>query len=380
MSKAGFSLVGLDIGTSGVRAVELRSSRKDPAPHISRAAWIDLPPGVFDEGVLLDPEALTKALKQVWRHGRFTRRKVAFAVPAASVLTRQIDLPWMNPSDFRSALRYQVMDALPMDIDSVELDYHLLERLAHTDAKGHAVDENRILVVAAEREQTSAIAQAIRDANLEPVIADHAPLALIRSLCNGQIPSDVRAKAIVDIGAQQMTVVVHAQGQPLFIRVLSQAGGSVATDAIAAELGVDQEEAEHLKCATDLNVPAPVLVPVAESSVFSAPFDSPLPVERAQASQVVASANAWASSVVTEIRNSLDYYLSGEHALAIAELTFVGRAANMPGLVERVATQLPYPIAPALPWMGLAGGERLKQQPVDAQLALAIGLATARIQ
>lgn len=380
MSKAGFSVVGLDIGSSGVRAVELSSTRKSLEPRIKRAAWADLPRGVLHEGELLDQKALTKALRQLWRRGHFKRRKVAFAVPAASVLTRQIDLPWMQPADFRSALRFQVMDALPMDIDTVQLDYHLLERQIRTDAKGHTLDENRILVVAAQREQTSAIAQAIRDADLEPVIADHAPLALIRSVNRGQVPSNGQAHALVDIGAEQMTVVVHAQGQPLFIRVLSPAGGSVATDAIAAELGLDFDEAESLKCTTELNVPVPVLVPVAESSVFSTAFDIPLPSALAQDSRVIAAINAWASSVVTEIRNSLDYYLSSEGSVAITELVCVGRSATMPGMLERIATQLPYATTQAQPWMGLGGGERFKQQPSDAQLALAIGLATARTQ
>lgn len=380
MTKAGFSLVGLDIGSSGIRAVQLRTARKSGQPQIARAAWVDLAPGVMHEGVLLDPKALTKALRQLWRRGHFKRRKVAFAVPAASVLTRQLDLPWMQPSDFRSALRYQVIDALPMDIESVELDYHLLERRSRVGAQGQVMDENRVLVVAAEREQTSAIARAIQDANLEPVIADHAPLALIRAMCQGQIPTSAQARAIVDIGAEQMTVVIQAQGQPLFIRVLSPGGGSTATLEIATELDIDIDRAEKLKVTTDLNVPVPVLVPVAESSVFGSAFDSPASQEQAQDSRVIATMNRWASTVVTEIRNSLDYYLSDSGSAAVTELTCVGRAASMPGLVERIATQLPYPITRAHPWMELTGGDRFKQQPSDARLALAIGLATARVE
>ncbi|MDP2014786.1 MAG: type IV pilus assembly protein PilM [Actinomycetota bacterium] len=379
MAKAGFSLVGLDIGSSGIRAVQLRSARKSAQPQIARAAWVDLAPGIMHEGVLVDPQALTKALRQLWRSGGFTRHKVAFAVPAPSVLTRQLDLPWMQPADFRSALRYQVIDALPMDIDSVELDYHLLERRSRAGAKAQAVDENRILVVAAEREQTTAIARAISQAKLEPVIADHAPLALIRAMCQGQVPEGEQARAIVDIGAEQMTVAIQSQGQPLFIRVLSPGGGSGATQEIAAELGIDIHQAEQLKVTTELNVPVPVLVPVAESSVFSAAFDSPASLEQAQDSRVIATMNSWASTVVTEIRNSLDYYRSDENSAAVTELTIVGRAASMPGLVERIATQLPYPITSGQPWMGLPGGERLKHQPADARLALAIGLATARV-
>ncbi len=378
MAKAGFSLVGLDIGSSGIRAVELTTSRRQQQPEIARAAWLDLPPGVLSEGTVLDPQALTNSIKKVWREGRFKSRRVAFAVPAAKVLTRQLDLPWMNSQEFRSALRYQVQGALPMDIDSVQLDYHLLEERTTVDAKGYAYEENRILVVAAERLQTSALALAIRDAQLEPVIADHAPFALIRSLCQGKLPEDSQARAIIDIGAQQLTVIVHAHGQPLFIRVLSPAGGHQATEAIAQELGIEFDQAELLKCSTDLNAPVPILVPVAESSVFSSAYDIGLPEQQTQDSGVIAAVNTWASFIVTEIRNSLDYYNSGEHSLPIIDLTCVGRAASMPGLIERIGTQLPYPIVRTDPWMGFPGGERRKHQPASAQLALAIGLATAK--
>ena len=376
MARAEFGLIGLDIGASSIRAAELRSARKTSQPTVKRAAWLELPPGVLHEGELLDPSALTKALRQLWRRGRFKRRTVAFAVPVAGELTRQGDLPCKEPAQLRSALRVHQMDALPMDVDTVELDYHLLERRVHADAKGNVQDENRILVVAARREQTSAIAQAIRAADLVPILADHAPLALIRSVNGGRMPVDSTVHAIVDIGAEQLTVIVHAQGQPLFIRVVSPGGGSMATAAIAAQLGIDAQEAEALKRSIQINAPVPVLVPVAESSVFSAPFDIPAIWDGSDAA-VVELANTWASATLTEIRNSLDYYLSAEGSPPISDVALVGRSAHMPGLVERMATQLPYPIEQAQPWMGLPGGERQKLQPMRSELALAIGLATA---
>lgn len=378
MAKAKFGLVGLDIGSSGIRAVELQASRRATELQLARAAWVDLPRGVMEAGVLVDPDALTKAIKALWRQGRFKSRRVAFAIPGANVLTRQLDLPWMSPADFKSALRYQVQDSLPVDIATVQLDYHLLGEFARSDSKGHALKENRILIVAAERAQTAAISSAVRKANLEPVIADHEPFAMIRAVCQGRLPQDQSAQAIVDIGAEQMTVVIHSKGQPLFIRVLSPLGGNQATDAIAVDLGLDLVEAERLKCSSGLSVPAPTLVSVTESSVFSAAFDSPLPRPEPLVGLMHSDINVWATTIITEISNSIDYYNSEVDAAPIAGLTLIGRAVNLPGLIERVATQLPYSVVKADSLMHLTAGRRMKHRPDDTRLAVAIGLATAQ--
>ena len=86
--------------------------------------------------------------------------------------------------------------------------------------------------------------------------------------CQGVLPSDDQVHAVADIGADQLTVVVHQGGQPRFIRTIANLGGDTATVAVAERLRIDADEAEELKRETGLNGPAPVVAPIAESSVF----------------------------------------------------------------------------------------------------------------
>ncbi|MDO8732073.1 MAG: type IV pilus assembly protein PilM [Actinomycetota bacterium] len=377
MAKGEFCLIGLDIGTTGIRAVELRRSRSTADLEIVRMACAELPPGVMSDGAVIDQPALAKAIRALWRQGRFRTRRLAFAVTDPNVLTRQLDLAWMPPDDFKAALRYQVQGSLPFDFDSVALDYHLLAEIERTDTKGQATTDNRVLVVATNREHTAAIASAIRKAGLEPVVADHAPFALIRSVCQGHLPNDASVHAVVDIGADQMTVVIHSEGQPRFIRTLSQLGSNLATRSIASALDIDSDEAEALKRSTGLNGAAPTVVSIAESSVFSTIVDSQAAEIDQRSLVALSELNTWAATIVGEIANSIDYYASGIGVAPVESVLLVGRAANLDGLRERIATQLPYPVQSADATMGLSVNPKLREYAQDAQAALAIGLAMA---
>lgn len=368
------SFVGLDIGSSGIRAALVKRHRGEV--EISRAASIDLPEGSVSNGIVGDPKAVVSALKKLWRHGRFGTRRVAFALSDSGVLTRQVDLPWMPPTDFATALRYQIGDALPVDLATVELDYHLLTEIENVDDIGNPMPVNRILVVAANRTSTEDEAHILRQAGLEPISADSSAFALIRAACRGEVPTDDRVSAIADIGADQLTVVIHQNGQPLFLRTIANLGGHTATLALAERLSMEPDLAEQVKRETGLNGPAPVVAPIAESSVFGNGGDD-APIDP-RVLATVGILNPWATTIVSEIRNSLDYYQASGVSGAITSLTLTGRTMLLDGLMERIATQIPLPVAPMDPLMGMTASNRVQQEDLtDSRMAVAVGMALA---
>ena len=372
----GSGLVGLDIGTSGIRAVQVK--RKGTVAEIVKAASVELPRGAVRNGAVIDQKAVVKALKQLWKRGKFTSRDVVFGLADSGVLTRQIDLPWMPPKDFSAALRYQIGDALPVDLDSVEIDYHLLSEFDRTDDHGQAVEMNRILVVAANKEAITTEAQVMRKAGLSPRMADSAAFALIRAACQGNVPDNEESHAIADIGAEQLTVVIHQGGQPRFIRTIANLGGDTATLAIAERLGIDPETAESVKRETGLNGPVPVVAPIAESSVFAgAAAEENVPLDP-RSSATVDTLNPWATTVINEVRNSLDYFQASTPGAPVKSLTLVGRTAELGGLEERISTQIAVAVRMMDPLAGLAASKRVSKADVpDTRLAVATGLALA---
>lgn len=368
------SIVGLDLGSSGLRAVQLGRKGRSGDWEISRAASVELDPGVLRNGAVLEQRAFVAALKGLWRRGRFTTRRAAFSLNDSSVLTRQVELPWMPPADFAAALRFQLGDALPVDLASVELDYHLLAESTAADEVGNVSAMNQILVVAANREVVEAQGQALRKARIEPMRADSGAFALIRAACSGRLPMNHEVRAIADIGADQLTVVIHEGGQPLFIRTIANLGGNNATQALVDRLDLDWSTAERLKRETGLNGPAPVVAPVAESSVFGSGRPDAPPDPRVLAT--IGVLNPWATTIVNEIRNSLDYYQASHPVRPVSALDLAGRTVLLDGLRERIATQLPVPVQPIDPLAGLTPSSRVRKAGVpDSRLAVAIGMA-----
>ena len=371
MSKKSF--VGLDIGGSGIRAAEVKG--KPGAHKIVRAASVDLPPGVIVDGQIVDQSALVSALKKLWKSGKFSSKKVAFAVIDNGVMIRQMELPWMEEKDFNESLRYQVDDDLPVDVSSVELDYHRLGTIERTDEMGQSSSVNRILLVAADRASITAEAKAIRKAGLEPVAVDAPAFALIRAACGGDIPSDSAVRAVVDLGAEQMTLVIHQAGQPVFIRTIASIGGSAATKAVADSLRMDTERAEALKISTGLNGPAPIIAPVVESAIFGASATPSAPQDP-QAAATIQALGPWATAVVGEIRNSLEYFQASAGDAQLTDMTLVGRTVLLAGLRERIATEIGLPVLMMDPSIGLDTTKKLsKNSDSDSRLTVAVGLA-----
>lgn len=369
-------LVGLDIGTSGARAVEVKWHKRENSYQIVKAASIDLPRGSVRNGVITDEPAVVKALKKLWRSGHFSTKRVAFGLADASVLTRQIDLPWMPADDFRTALQYQVGDVLPVERNTVQMDYHLLSEEQRVDENQQVVDMNRILLVAASSESITAVAEVLRRAGLEPVIADSAAFALIRAACQGKLPTTTDAHAIVDLGADQLTVVIHQGGQPRFIRTIANLGGDTATESVAERLHIDPDVAEDLKRESGLNGPAPVVAPIAESSVFRDLASEPQSTMDPRIAATVEVLNPWATTVIGEIRNSLDYFQASDPLAPIQTMSVTGRTAELAGFLERVATQIPLPVHTMDPLVGLKGPRKLaKKGGQDTRLVLATGLS-----
>ena len=370
------AFVGVDIGASGVRGVQLKRNKKSGEYRITKAASVDLPRGAVHNGVVVDERAVVKALRQLWRKGRFSTRKVVIGLGDGSVLTRQLDLPWMPPDDFRAALRYQVTDALPVDLSTVELDYHLLDEIERVDDHGQPVGVNRILIVAAATDAVTAEANIARKAKLQPVVADTIAFALIRAACGGRLPEDEGVHAVADLGADQLTVAIHQGGQPRFVRTISSLGGDVATTVLIERLHVSATDAERLKRESGLNGPAPLVATIAESSVFADATAANGHAVNPRAAATVEALGSWATRVIGEVRNSLDYFQASDPAAPIQSLTITGRSSLLSGMVDRIASQIPLPVRTLDPLLGLGASRKVtKRFSDDSRLVVAAGLA-----
>lgn len=336
--------IGLDIGTTGLRAVELER-RKDGTARLKRWASVPLPNGVVTSARIEDPRALRSAIRALWRRGKFSSRDVVVGLNDAGIITRQVDLPWMPEKDFASALRYQVTDVLPVETAQVELGYHPIEVIPTTDDAGQPLDLMRVLLVATDRGSLIDRANVLRSARLVPKRADLSSFALIQLRCEG---TDWRhtagAEAIVDIGADLVTVIVHAGGQPRFIRAVADHAGRELTTDLAERLDVSESEADAVKARFGVNAPVQIVAPIIESPVFGQTGIATLPSIDPIAEAASEVASPWAAGLIAQVRNSIDYYHASSGGTLVARIALTGGSAQMPGLASRISEELRLPV------------------------------------
>ena len=307
--------IGLDIGTSAVRAAEVRAGQPGT---LTRFAQLSLPAGAVVAGEIVDADAVVGVLQELWRRGGFKNKRVLISVSNQNVVVRQVEVPKMNEEDLEGALRYQVADYIPMPIDDAALDFIVLDEFVGEDG----APMMRLLAVAALRQMVDKYVGVVQRAGLEPVGIDLSPLAAVRALSSSVEPllGEPQAEAVVDVGAGVTGIVVHVSGAPRFVRILPTGGVDITT-ALVSALKVSAEEAEAEKASIGLG-PDGVSVDEGPASVIE---------ERAR-------------GFIDDVRRSLEYYQSQPDAVRISRVLVVGGGSRLTGFAERLGGALGLPV------------------------------------
>lgn len=344
---ASSSVIGLDIGSTAVRAAEVSSARNGRPRTLERFGIVPLPVGAVRDGEVADPETVATALKQLWSQHKFSSRDVIIGVGNQRVIVRDLELPWLPAAQLRSSLPFQVQELLPMPIEEALLDFHPTGE--STGPQGRMVHG---MLVAAQRDTVTANVRAVQTAGLRPVQVDLNGFALQRALVTRAHAESV--VAVVEIGATVTHVVVADHGVPRLVRTIP-AGGLDVTTAVASALGISGAEAEAVKREVGVG--------------FS------LPADRAAAGDAIGTATR---TLVEAIRNTFVYY-SGTHPGALIDrILLTGGGAHLPGLGQYLASASRLPVAFGDAVEGLARSRSLPAGALEGAgslVALPVGLA-----
>ncbi len=348
---AGRTAIGLDIGTSVVRAVELSYGRGGIT--LERFGQVVLPDGAIRDGEVVVAEAVTHCLRQLWAATGFSHKRVVIGVANQRVIVRQLDLPWMERSELRSSLAFHVQDFLPIPAEQAVLDYFPLEEtMDDQGARGL-----RGLLVAAARETVLANVRCAQGAGLTVQSVDLTSFAVLRAL-GKQSQADVETEALIDIGARVTNIVVHSAGVPRFVRILLM-GGQDVTDAVAQRLGVPLLEAERMKQQVGL------------------------PGSTQDLAELDRTVGMTAQDFVDEVRGSLDYYSASSPGVPVERILVCGGGSRLEGLVDRLATVIRVPVLRGDPManlrIGRTGLDPSQLDFVRPLAAVPVGLALGAI-
>jgi type IV pilus assembly protein PilM len=329
--------IGLDIGSSSIRAVEVRRAKDEHT--LTNFGQVPLPAGTVQGGILQDPVAVTSALKQLWAACRFDTKRVMLGVTNPQLVVREMSVSNLPPKEMHKSLPFQVRDMLPLAVERSLLDFHPLEDPGDNPTV-------RGLLIAMPKDAVMTTVQAVEKAGLHVVGVDLASFAVLRAASR----LDAQVEAIVDIGAEVTSVVVHADGEPLIVRTVPR-GGAEVTESMATRLGVSPAEAEAIKCRFGLHGDG-------NPDTATAAADAIRPL-------------------VNELRSSFTYLASGERQKQVTRISLCGGSALMPGLAEHMQQQLKVAVMYADSAGRLRDTRKARQRGFDSfvpSAAVSIGL------
>jgi type IV pilus assembly protein PilM len=343
--------LGVDIGSAGIKAVELTPGGK--TMNVRALGVVPTPPDSVQEGRIMNPQAIGRALRKMLNSAGVRTRQAVASVNGQVAIVREVRMPNLPPADLKQAARFEVERYLPYPIAEVTYDVGVIG-----EVKEEGSTRVDVLVVAARSDVLNQHVAALRSAGLVPIILDMEPFALARAMTGGGNGPGDRLVIYIHIGAANTAIVIVDGTVPRVMRNVAF-GGNTFTRLLAERLGVDFDKAEALK----LRLGA------------GAKDGAAAKLDPQQLEEVLMTG---LRDLTTEVRRSLEYY-GGRYMGAVPERAVVtGGGALLPGLTKYLSIELDVPVEVGDPFEGLAktqkfAGAELASQ-AGAMLAVAVEL------
>jgi type IV pilus assembly protein PilM len=342
-------LIGLDIGSSSVKIVEL-SQAIGGGLRLERYAIEPLPRGAVVDGNIDKIEVVAEAVKRAWRRAGCKIKNVSMALPASAVITKRIALPAnLREEELEMQVESEANQYIPFALDEVSLDFQVLGPIPN------APDDVEVLIAASRKEKVEdrmAVAQA---AGLKPIVVDVESYAMRSALERliGQLPNagEGLVIAVFYVGANTTSVTVMHDGEAIYERE-QPFGGQQLTGDIARTYGIPAEEAELKKRSGDL--------PANYENEVLRPF---------------------IDAAATEITRALQFFFTSTPYTRVDQIMLSGGSAVLAGLPEALMERAQVPTSVISPFKGMeiSAGVRDKQLRLDAPALLTpCGLAMRR--
>jgi type IV pilus assembly protein PilM len=255
---------------------------------------------------------------------------VRIGIANQRILMRRIELPPLkDQAEIQQAVQFQAQDEIPMPLDTVVLDYHTLGIVEREGGP-----RLQVLLVAARRDMVERVLQAARLAGLQPEGVDLAAFGMIRALHPLDAGQDER---VLYLAVGGLTNLAISRGLICeFTRVIPAGVEQIAAD-VASRCAIDIDEARRL-----LATPAPVDPPAAAAGASHAPSEIAASHDAAAsainpAAIVRTAIDEGVRRIGSEVRNSIDFYLTAQDAQAVGRAVLTGTALEIPGFIEALS-------------------------------------------
>jgi type IV pilus assembly protein PilM len=344
------TVVGLDIGSSAVKAVEVKPAGK--GYKVTAFGTEPVPPDAIVDGAIIDAGSVAEAIRRVFDGNKaFKAKDVCASLSGNAVIVKKITLPVMTENELAESIYWEAEQYIPFDIQDVNLDYQILDPGTGPNSRG-SMD---VLLVAAKKEKISDYTNVISQAGRTPVIVDVDAFALQNAFEVNYGLDAGRIVVLLNAGASAININILQGDQSVFTRDISM-GGNAYTEAVQKELDLPFDSAEQLK----KGIP-----------VDGATFEEAQPV-----------LHAVTENVLLEIQKTFDFFKASASTDHIDRIMLSGGASRVDGFHQMVQERLNTPVEDFDPFRTVTwDAKKLGGEPADMapSAAVAIGLALRKV-
>ena len=242
--KAKKDVVGIDIGSSSVKLVQLREAKG--VYHLVNLGIAPLPPEAIVDNAIMDSSSVVEAVRTLVESLKIKTKNVASSISGHSVIIRKILLPIMTEDEMEASIQWEAEQYIPFEISEVNLDFQIL------GAAQKDPSQMNVILVAAKKDFVNDYVAVFKEAGLSPLVIDIDCFALENTFeINYGFEADASV-ALINIGASAMNINILKDGESVFTRDI-QVGGNMFNEEIQKRLGVSSEDAETVKLGGDVD-------------------------------------------------------------------------------------------------------------------------------
>lgn len=292
-------VVGLDIGSSAVKAIQLTGQKGDQYKVVGIGVE-PLPPETIVDGAIISKLPVADAINKIYAENKLTRKKVATAISGNAVIVKKIMVRVPAEEDIAEAIRFEAEQYIPFDVADVNIDFQILSSASDSDS-------TNVLLVAAKKEKIADQTNVVVLSGKIPVIVDIDVFALQNAYEVNYQPDADRTVALLNIGASATNVNIVKGYDSLFTRDISM-GGNQYSELLQKEFNISYEDAERIKRGEKVNnVADPALKTITTS---------------------------FSELIALEIEKTLDFFKTTTTHNKIDLVLVSGGSSTIPGLIE----------------------------------------------
>ncbi len=338
------STIGIDIGSSYIKAVQLKASGS--GYELANFEMLPIKPGIIVDGAITDKKGLTGFLLEFLKKANISRGQASIGLSGqSSLIIKRISLPLMTEDELNLSIKYEAQQYIPLNLDEVVVDFHII---------GKTPDENNqmeVLLVAVNKALLNDYVEVIQNSGLELVVVDTNQFALSNMFEFNYGISEERNIALVNVGANTTFLNIMQKGSPIFWKE-SAVGSNYHTEVLESTFNLNREDAERLK--------------------------KGFPIEGIESDDAKSVINKASDEIYAEIYRSLEVFRSNFYNEEVNKVFITGGAALIKDFPSLMAQRIDMQVEVADPFRKISIPDRINPsyiKEIGPIAAVAVGLA-----